>query len=226
MSAVREFETEHKMRRLFAKVQCSCGTKAELPRPFLAGGRDSKRAHNERVFKQIADQFTRDGWLIGRRAQDDLCPKCVAATMPKKPTLTLIPKESVPMLPVTTNEPAEMTRDDGRVIFAKLEDVYDTNRAGYRAGWTDQKLATDLGVPRAWVEQVRKQFFGPEGGNPEIAAALAEAKALVEEVRPLLARLDQLKAQMGSTQAEAQKIAAKVEIIDRRIAAIEKAVRS
>lgn len=224
MSAVRQFEITRRMHRQFVTVRCACGVEAMRPRPFL---KNNPGVDCDMQAQQVTRQFTRDGWLIGRRPQDDKCPKCLAANA-KKPALTVIPKEPEAMLPspAPANDAREMSRDDGRVIFAKLEDVYDTNRAGYRSGWTDQKLATDLGVPRAWVEQVRKQFFGPEGGNPEIAAALAEAKALVDEARPLLARLDQLKAQMGSTQAEAQKIAAKVEIIDRRIAAIEKAVRS
>lgn len=224
MSAVREFEITRRMHRQFVTVRCACGAEATRPRPFL---KNNPGVDKDMQAQQVTRQFTRDGWLIGRRPQDDKCPKCLAANAPKKPVLTVIAKESEPVnVPAHANDPREMSRDDGRVIFAKLEDVYDTNRAGYRSGWTDQKLATDLGVPRSWVEQVRKQFFGPEGGNPEIAVALAEAKALVDEARPLLARIEQLKSQMGSVQAEAQKIAAKVEIIDKRIAAIEKAVRS
>ncbi len=48
--------------------------------------------------------------------------------------------------------PAELTRENRRIILAKLEEVYVDEKTGYSPGWTDAKLALDLGVPRAWVK--------------------------------------------------------------------------
>lgn len=57
--------------------------------------------------------------------------------------------------------PRALTRDDRRIIFAKLEDCYIDEKAGYAAGWNDERVAKELGVPRAWIEEVREQNFGP-----------------------------------------------------------------
>ncbi|WP_181409841.1 hypothetical protein [Martelella alba] len=69
---------------------------------------------------------------------------------------------STPM--VKADPPPVMKRDDRRIIAAKLDDVYSTD--AYVEPWTDAAVAKDLGVPRAWVSEVREAFFGPEGGNP------------------------------------------------------------
>jgi len=61
-------------------------------------------------------------------------------------------------------KPRDMTRDDRRIVFDKINGVYDGGH--YIAPWTDAAVAKDLGVPRDWVAKVREEFFGPAGSNP------------------------------------------------------------
>lgn len=83
--------------------------------------------------------------------------------------------------PVTAAEaPKEMTRDDRRIVFAKLNDVYLGEHEGYSAGWTDAKVADDLGVPRAWIATIREENFGPVRENEASVALRAELKRLQE----------------------------------------------
>lgn len=127
--------------------------------------------------------------------------------------------------PSAVPPPRDMPPADGRIIMAKLDDVYDTNGHGYTSNWTDQRVATDLGVPRAWVEGVRKQFFGPEGGNPEIAKQVAEAQAYLTEAKSLAQRFGNAKSTLETLIAETHKLNARGEQIERRLADIQKAVR-
>lgn len=76
----------------------------------------------------------------------------------------------------------EMTRADKRVIFAKLEEVYGDETTGYKGSWNDTKVATDLGIPTAWVALVREDTFGPET-NAETIRMMAEIMALAELCR-------------------------------------------
>jgi hypothetical protein len=82
--------------------------------------------------------------------------------------------------------PRNMTRDDRRIIISKLDAVYLDAKRGYDAGWSDQKVATDLGVPRKWVEDIRAENFGDVGTNEEMNEFYEQAKALSVEARKAL----------------------------------------
>lgn len=93
----------------------------------------------------------------------------------------------------------EMSRSDRRIIFAKLEECYHDEEHGYRAPWTDQAVAKDLGshIPVGWVAQVREENFGPVKDNAEIrdmlvrvSIAATDARALLEEARAHRAMAD------------------------------------
>lgn len=121
--------------------------------------------------------FQAKGWVVGSGPRKDFCPLHAApssrkgrADMPAKETATPEPGRKA-------DAPREITREERGIIFAKIEDVYGTDR--YMSPWTDQKVADDLGVPRAWVADVREQFYGPEGSNPLFDQFLAETAALV-----------------------------------------------
>ena len=79
-----------------------------------------------------------------------------------------------------------MTRDDRRIIISKLDAVYLDSKRGYDSGWSDQKVSSDLGVPRKWVETIRAENFGDMGGNEEMAEFYEQAKKLITDARKLL----------------------------------------
>lgn len=139
---------------------------------------------------------------------------------PKRPILSLAPKAA----------DATMSREDRRIVFAKLDEVYIDAERGYRTGWHDQKVATDLGVPLSWVKQVRDENFGPET-NDEWAKTLAEAKTLPgrqaelsAEIAALSEKFKALASEGQALSAKAVKLALDVERINRAVEAITKAM--
>jgi hypothetical protein len=125
-----------------------------------------------------------------------------------------------------------MDRSDRRVIFNKIDENYTDEKSGYKVGWTDQKIATDLGVPLAWVKGIREENFGPVSSNPEIDLVLAEAKKWKEEEGILNRKTETLLEQMAKHTAEVSKIMEELkkhtdkgEMVERKMFQIAKAVR-
>lgn len=162
----------------------SCGCGGQLGRmnfgPAVAG-------------KLVPQKFEELGWRVGKRRDggDDRCPACVnreqearrvrqGAIQNEEFANVSKPAPPPPALRPVAEPPREMTREHRRLIFLKLEEVYLDERAGYSAGWTDARTATDLGVPRAWVSTIREENFGPSHSEDyqKMVAELADLKAL------------------------------------------------
>ena len=199
-------------RRVHRLVCRECGTIDDI----------SANTHpGTRAAEDLLNIWRRRGWEIGSKPHKDVCPGCASATRKARrerkqddphhtaeiipmPTPTCDPVPAGP--PIEAEPPTEMTRDDRRVIFARLQDVYLDEASGYQSNWTDKRVAEDLGVPRAWVAQIRDENFGPEHSNEEIKATLAEmvrwqadieraveeGKAVAEEVATLSATVADL----------------------------------
>lgn len=148
----------------------------------------------------IANLFRARGWGVSlRRRADHLCADCAGKSARHRgDTATMIRtgdsrgknESAPPPAPARADPPPMPTREDKRIIFAKLEEVYLDESRGYSDGWTDHKVAGDLNVPRAWVAMVRDDNFGPDRTGEElraltaeIAAALAEAQTIADELR-------------------------------------------
>jgi len=164
----------------------------------------------------VASHFRNRGWAVGSRPRLDRCPDC-------RPTSISTAGTAMTKTAVATIEPPkEMTREDRRIIFAQLNEIYIGEDKGYSAGWTDQRVATHLGVPRAWVATIRDENFGPVRDNETSTALRGEidnlsarmtlvekarlmmeedfAKgiaSLVEEKRQVLAALDLLRVKIA-----------------------------
>jgi hypothetical protein len=119
-----------------------------------------------------------------------------------------------------------MSRDDRRIIFARLNDVYVNERTGYSEQWTDKRVAEDLGVPRAWVSEVRDRDFGPDH-NAEFTEQVGVAKEVIAQVKLLHAEGLALRQRHDDeTKAFNVKLApvlTLMEKMERTVAAIEKA---
>lgn len=81
--------------------------------------------------------------------------------------------------------PRQPTRDDNRRIYDSLNEHYDPDRGHYAASFSDEALAAKMKVPRAWVERVREDHFGPNITAAE-AMAPGELKAMREESQVLI----------------------------------------
>ena len=164
-------------------ARCSCGAAIPLPVNTMNG---FKTSDAEVEFQFIAKILEQKGWRVGRRREAHLCPKCAAAKIKRvsqeKPMVS-VNKPVEPSLQVVQENARVMQREDRRIIFEKLNEVYVSDKVGYGTGWTDEKVATDLGVPRAWVQLIRKENFGDEVGNEEIRKQLEDGKKMLAEIR-------------------------------------------
>src|SRR3974390_2318891 len=120
--------------------------------------------------RMAARKFEKTQWLVDLRHGKHVCPVCLqkaALALNDKPTLKVM-EQAMDDNKVVPIAPKTMNRDDRRIIFEKINEVYINEREGYAAPWTDDKVAKDLGSPRSWVTQVREEMFGPAQSNAEI----------------------------------------------------------
>lgn len=137
-------------------------------------------------------KFRDRGWEIGKSRKRDTCPQCQAQRRKSAPQvkLVVVPKQIEPPMqntitPSKAEPPREMTREDRRVILLKLNETYIDERTGYDKSWSDKRVATDLGVPQAWVAKLRDENFGPENSNEEAREAVAAIEPLKAEATKL-----------------------------------------
>lgn len=190
-----------------------CGVRAQVP---VNSFRSSSSGEKEIDF--TTKKFRERGWKIGNSESQNRCPACFASARNAVAKRKEAAVES-PVIPIhaKADDPKPMGRDDRRIIFEKLNEVYADEKTGYSPGWTDSKVADDLGVPRAWVKQVRDEMFGPEG-NEEIRRALTEAKELLVEAKKVGPATEQVLTSIRALLARAEKI-------ERTVIDIERALR-
>lgn len=119
-----------------------------------------KRLHPPQVIKKRA---LRLGWTLTDKLKDAVCPACLFyRAVLNKPTTPIEEKVemSAPVNPVTLKAvpPAEPSRETNQLIHMALQEKYVGPDVGYMAGVTDQSLADDLKVPRAWVTKSVTHF--------------------------------------------------------------------
>lgn len=211
MSAVREFES---LPRHGFRITCAgCGTCRTV---------NGQSMGNKLAAQMLAKKFRVEGWIVGTRAEDDRCPDCVRKDERKRALANIRVVPTAETAPAA-DPPREMSRDEKRLIFGKLNEVFLDETRGYDAGWSDKRVAEDLGVPRAWVAAVRDENFGPDNSSDEAHQVVAEAKAGVEKMADAAAGLrkdaDALVAKArgiaDQMQAEANAILKRVERIER-----------
>jgi len=136
-----------------------------------------QNGHRAKPPEAVTQHFRNHGWSIGNGPRMDVCPEC----QKRRPELKVVKMETSEA--PKAEPPREMGREDRRIITDKLDEVYDEKAVRYRSPWTDAAVARDLGVPRAWVGEVREQFFGPEGSNPEFDDFLEKAAPIIAEMK-------------------------------------------
>jgi hypothetical protein len=179
--------------RLVRGIIARCGApgcEAAIPLP-VNGQRGKSGEDNEIEWQFIARKLQAKGWHIGKSHTGHRCPGCFEAAKhaaKRNGNMT----NGNPMnekLQVVNENMRVMNRDDRRLIFAKLNDVYVDDKTGYGETWTDEKVSTDLGVPRAWVRLVREENFGDEQGNDKFRADVKEASAVLDDIKAWTATL-------------------------------------
>ncbi|RWX72544.1 hypothetical protein [Mesorhizobium sp. M2A.F.Ca.ET.039.01.1.1] len=221
-------------RRRVHRITCSrCPAFADVS----ANTHGGSRAHDD-LFRV----WGRSGWEIGSNPNRDLCPACASAKrrsahkpktekpMGNKPAplnAQVIPMPAV--LAATPEAPRQPSFDEKRLINAKLEEIYLDDKRGYAPGWTDKRVAEDLGVPRKWIEDLREANFGPAQDNEEIRLAIEEAHTLRNDTQKALADARREVAAMRQRADQLEKLipslADRFADLDRKLGQIEKVLR-
>lgn len=146
------------------------------------------------------------GWQIGSHASGDVCPKCSRG----KPALTPQQKRAAYCRiagverakpqggqPMPAEPPKSPTIADRRKITDVLDVRYDDVHGRYRDAWSDDAVASTLGVPRAWVSDLRVLLYGESAENEAatqrdaaIARLEGQIKALSDEFIGKVAALE------------------------------------
>jgi hypothetical protein len=165
---------------------CRCGRVEEL----VASGHTGSLPQTV-----INKKFQQKGWKTGRKAVGPCClaPKPAkfiaeeamksAPTLPKVPTKTIdsVATQINSQSPVAIEPPREMTAADKRKVFRAIDDQWDEGKGRYIGAASDQHIADTLGVPRAWVREVREENFGKSQRNEDIDKLIGDAKNLRAE---------------------------------------------
>tara|TARA_R110000868_G_scaffold305823_2_gene566850 strand:- start:784 stop:1410 length:627 start_codon:yes stop_codon:yes gene_type:complete len=124
----------------------------------------------------VKSKFSQRGWVVADAKQRDVCPACSKQkSIERRGNVVALTKPAA-------DKPREMTREDKRLVFGKIDAVYLDERRGYENGWSDKRVADDLGVPLAWVRAIREADFGQEGISSDAREVIAAAKKLGEEI--------------------------------------------
>jgi hypothetical protein len=155
----------------------------------------------------MVSRVKQKGWLANDRTPNHtLCPECQVNGRRHDPDeelkkyearMTQRPKQNghhsvedggtihMPTPPpvVTIREPTTEARTQIRLL---LEKNFDTDDGCYLDGFSDQKIAEQVNVPRIVVERAREFAFGPIRITPEIQTLrneIAQARQRIEDVQ-------------------------------------------
>ena len=152
----------------------------------------------------VAHKFEAKGWKIGKTAPQHRCPRCFTAIksaakrrgeeMPKVVSLNNSTAISSQTVEVPRERPP--TRDERRIVIVKMQEIYVSEAVGYRDDWSDEKVAKDMGVPQAWVAQIRDDVFGPLDINEQATKIINEARELAMVISTLVQNADAMKKQL------------------------------
>lgn len=155
----------------------------------------------------IERKFKQKSWEVGKNERHDVCPRCVEAErvarrQRRRNNIISInqPSQGEQMAQAIeiADAPREMTREDKRIVYGKLSEVYIDETKGYAAPWTDAAVAKDLGVPAKWVSDVRDEMFGPARDNSEIRDILARASKIGQEAASAITEAEKIRTEAAS----------------------------
>jgi hypothetical protein len=192
-----------------------CGNGESLPVNNFAG---RNGAGDDVEFQFVRRKLEGRGWKIGSKPSHHRCPNCFAA-IKASPARKANGETPVSVTPIKSikDTARPLGRDDRRIIFEKLNEVYVSDKVGYSAGWTDEKVAVDLGVPRAWVRLIRDENFGDEMANEEIRQKLADAAKLLDEIKQRTTLAETIVADMKRLTTEAEHMNKTLDMIRKAI---------
>lgn len=176
----------------------------------------------------ISKFFRNKGWRIGSTHRKDLCPACampVRRTVTKERTMphdTKVIEIKPKVTGVSELPPREMTREDRRIIFAQLEEVYVDEATGYTTDWNDERVSKHLNCPRKWIETIREENFGPAHApeSPQVLALRERLDKAYTEVSAFATETIDFKSKVQGMVTEALTLNARANTLLSQITAI------
>lgn len=89
-------------------------------------------------------------------------------------------------------KPTTLTTDQRVKIRSLLDKHFDDGVGRYLDGYSDQKIADAVGVPRVVVEGIREPGYGPIKIDPEIVRLMDEVSKMEIDMKSIKNRLDKL----------------------------------
>lgn len=91
----------------------------------------------------------------------------------------------------------EPTLKEARTIMDLIEAHFIEKDGRYKDGWSDDKIAQALDLPRAMITKVRDEAYGPIKAPTELLALKSEIEATAGIVTELKKRLDEALQRFG-----------------------------
>lgn len=143
----------------------------------------------------IAKKLLNEGWTLGHSLT---CPEHRRKS--ERPCQT--GKQHMEKIE-TQAKPSDAARKAHRMLMMALEDYYDEAEKQYRGGYSDSKLAAEIGCSEQHVKETREQYFGPLATPSDISEIRASldilrseasqmAASVAKSVESLSQRLDRL----------------------------------
>jgi ribosome-binding protein aMBF1 (putative translation factor) len=152
--------------------------------------------------------FARRGWVVDRR-KGHVCPDCQ-----KKETAARRQSVAERRVGMSADEKSAKAKAAIPAMYILLEDAYDRAAENYKPGWSDARVAKEVGLSEALVATRRAADFGGLTPPKPRLAEDVEAKASI-----LLAQVDGVAAKLAEVtkslsllreQGEAIRMAAKM----------------
>lgn len=132
---------------------------AELVASCDCGRKESLRYQQRMPPTFYAQALNNKGWSVDNKCTKAACPKCVGAK-------SMTAKTS----PAALKSQAKM--------FAMLSEFFDAETGQYADGWSDARIARDVGMAESYVAEAREAAHGPLREHPAIEQAKADLAAL------------------------------------------------
>ena len=139
------------------------------------------------------------------------CPACKAkrkgAPMSRK-TPAPSPSEAAPRQP---------SREQRRQIVTELTECYDVDAGHYKGDATDDQVAVLLDVMPGWVVDVRREFFGDDGSNADMAVTAKDIEAEIAALQAVLRDCEDAASAARVAIRTAQDLAGRVDAIRKAV---------
>lgn len=208
------------VRQGFRLVCASCDTVEDV-----SNEHDCSPAH-------VTTKFERRGWRVNstdrRRC---FCPKCATKHKPtpqpttEQPKMTEPPPKFAPGAKPNGATPPRppalvlqsLTTEKRVRIRGKLDGHFDDARGAYIDGYSDQRIAEEVDVPRAVVVAMREAAYGQITADPEIDALRVALESETRKGESQLSELMELRDQVASRADEVMRLKQRLTALERRL---------